>query len=121
MCKNKGFILLEGVISIFFISLLLIPLFHFSNIFINLSNDNIKTAELQEEFSIKEQLVLGYDGIIKDNSNNNTKILFGSFHNIGILSIAENRTFIFFRIKNDTFNRDLIYLSSPISTYRECL
>lgn len=117
MNKNKGFMLLEGVISIFLVSLLLIPLFQFSNIFINLSNNNIKTAEFQEDFKIKEQLLLGYDGIVR----NNKKILFGKFNNIGISSQMENRNFIFFNGKSDNYNRRVKYILTPISTYRECL
>lgn len=117
MNKNKGFILLEGVISIFLVSLLLIPLFNFSNIFINLSNNNIKTAEFQEDFKIKEQLLLGYDEIIRSNN----KILFGTFNNIGISSQVENRNFIFFNGKSDNYNRRVKYILTPISNYRECL
>lgn len=117
MDKNRGFILLEGVISIFLVSLLLIPLFNFSNIFINLSNNNIKTVEFQEEFNIKEKLILGYDGIIR----NNHKVLFGTFHNIGLSSNIENRNFIFFNEKSPNYNRKIKHILTPISNYEECL
>lgn len=114
---KRGVILLEGVISIFLITVLLIPIFKFSGNFINLSTNNINENTFEEEHFIKNQLSLGYDELIK----NNTDFLLGSFHNLGSSSYNEiNRNFAFFKSKNHIYNREIFYISTPISNYGEC-
>ncbi len=112
-----GVILLEGVISIFLITVLLIPIFKFSGNFINLSTNNINENTFEEEHFIKDRLSLGYNELIK----NNTDFSLGSFHNLGSSSDNEiNRNFAFFKSKNHIYNREIFYLSTPISNYGEC-
>lgn len=114
---KKGVILLEGVISIFLITVLLIPIFKISGNFLSLSTDNINKNTFEEEYFIKDRLILGYDELIK----NNKEFLIGNFHNLGSVNDNQiNRNFAFLKLKNETYNRELFYISTPISKYGEC-
>lgn len=114
---KKGFILLESVIAIFLITLLLLPIHKFSNLFVNLKNPEIKRAELPFEKPVKEKLTLGYDALATTINDGEP----GTFVNLGISGESEeNLQFLYFKLPTNIFNRDYIFISTPISQYGEC-
>lgn len=115
---KKGFILLESVIAIFLITLLLLPIHKFSNLFINLKNPAIKRSELPFEKPIKEELTSGYDNLATTINEGEP----GTFVNLGISGESEeNLQFLYFKLSATIFNRDYIFISTPISQYGQCL
>lgn len=114
---KKGFILLESVIALFLIAILLLPLYKFSNLFINLKNPQIKRAELPFEKPVKENLTSGYDSLSTEINDGKT----GTFINLGLFDESEeNLQFIYFEVSATLFNRGYLFISTPISQYGEC-
>lgn len=114
--KNRGFIFLEIIISLTLITLLVIPFYKFSSFLTKSKKQNSKGENILREIEIKRKLSSGYDSLILEKD-----FLLGNFSNIGLSSDSDSsKNFIFFKIKDPQFNKELFYISTPINKYSDC-
>lgn len=113
----SGFILLECIISIFLITLILIPIFSFSSLFIKLKNRGMVSSNLSLNTHIKALLTQGFYNL----STANDGVSLGNFSNIGLEKNSNSDEFIYFKIEDHIYHRDIFYISTQLAQYRDCL
>lgn len=111
---NKGFILLECVISIFLITLLLLPIQKLNLTLIKLNNPYEKRQDYFYYENISKEKNKGFLFISKNTPQ-------GSFSNIGMKTDFESiKYFYIFESSSSVFQRNFTSIVTPLSSYKEC-